>query len=268
MKKNILTVLLTMVLTISCGLLLANHLVEPKADTYTNSNTLEWIFNNVDYNYTRVTTMYFNDSAYSKASEANHYKNFQKSRTTYWIKNGLYMTNSDGVDSGYLTKADEPDKMYHFTIEDGNSKLDDPNKVKNVAFAADIVGGVDAFFVNMHKFHENATAYAGKFTNTADNVWTSTDSEMITYFLAFCASCYTNTEAWDTNGDGVAEVLEFEKVTVTLQQSGTYYFDLYVKSEFYCILDDAHLDTGLFARADVHNVTSTSIPAIASYLPS
>ncbi len=236
-------------------------------ETPTNYQTLEWVFNNVNKNYTRDTDINLNEEAFARAKAKNKFA-FTLQRTTLWIDQGLYMYSTDGtVNSGYFTNSTEANKMYHYNINGGITNIADSSKVQNVAFSSDIVGGMNAFFIDMCKFHDNASSYSALFTNTANNTWESTDLDMINYFLAFCASCYTNTEAWDVDGNGSIgenEVLEFSKVIVTIpDNSGNFLFKLYVTEACKSVLDSENINDCLFASASVHNIGSTAITALS-----
>lgn len=263
MKKNILTVLLTMVLTVSCVLFAANHLAEPKAVEWTNDKTIQEVFNAADLNYTRETVIYLTSTALTAAHEKNKF-DFTLTRTTYFIENGLYMTNADrSVNSGYLSYAKDQTKMYHYTID---NYAKDGEAIANVKYSA--ANDVDEFFTNYHYFNVKAedSAYTSLFSNTAKNTWESTDSTVISDFLAFCASCYTNTEAWDVDGNSETpdKVMEFTKAVVTVQMSGSdvesYTFALYT-SDTVAVGSD-----GLFAVAKIvaSTINNTTISAIAS----
>jgi hypothetical protein len=205
--------------------------------------------------------MYFNSSAYSEVSQKNIFL-FTQTKTTLWINHGLYMHNSTtDVNSGYYSKSSEDyANMYHYKIEGGYVNYDNASiKLLENSFSAK--GDTNDFFINLHKIHTLGDKYAAKFTNTENNTWESENANVLSDFLAFTASCYTNPISdWDNNAQTPDETyLTFDKAVIRYLSNGDYEYALYVKEKDATKINNSNLK---FAVAIIFNVGTTSINAI------
>lgn len=263
MKKPILllsTLSLLGVLGLGTNMNIAHAGVTP------NTKSLSEVFASADVNYTRTTNMYFTSAAYDEVNyPVNHFP-FTQTRTTYWIDHGLYMhNNTTDINSGYYSReSDGYNKMYHYRIEGGYVNYDSSDAtLSEDAYSAE--GDMNDFFTDLHYFHNVDSTYIAYFTNTGTNTWEATDSQVLTDFLAFCASCYTNPLGdWDTDIETPdTNYLGFSKAVVKLLSDGNIEYALYVDSDSASKIDNAE---GKFAVATISNIGTTSIGALTSHI--
>lgn len=128
---------------------------------------------------------------------AFHAQSFETKRTTYFYPNELWMTNENGVNSGYAD--DKNGNMYNFSYVDG---------IKKVNYVTDIKG-TEAYYTTL----KDITITEAQGWTVSNNVYTSKDATLIKQFLAFTAPCFLNITESNAN--------VFTLSHVTMEKSGS-----------------------------------------------
>lgn len=157
---------------------------------------------------------------------AFHAQSFETERTTYFYPDELWMTNANGVNSGYGTNANK--EMYHFSYDEKGMKV--------VDYTVADSKGVEDWYVTLNDIV--ITEDQG-WTVDANNVYTSKDETLLKQFLAFTAPCFLNFD------DETEFFFSLDHVTINKTANNELVMSLYVKadSEGFLNNDDLLLST-------------------------
>ena len=183
--------------------------------------------------YTKNTTIYLNETAVNefiataniegKYSGLFHAGVTNLERITYYNVDELWMTNEEGtINSGYGTSAEG---MTHF------SKDSEENKVVDYTVAGTTM--VD-YYIGL----EDIVATTDHAWSCTDSVYTTTDDEVIGWFKAFVAPCFTGFDAFPN-------FITLTSVSVSVDTDGNLVLSLYAASNTGMLTSEG----GLFAQA-------------------
>ena len=183
---------------------------------------------------TEVFNTFYNDGYYKRDTIINidtvkagddlkmyfHNNASDLERTTYFEGDRLWMTNENGVNSGYGTDGTN---MYHFkyeneievrggTVTKNHKDWDNPEE-----------DGMEGFYITLKDIKESISE-TQKWTGDGEK-YSSTDAELINKYLAFTAPCFLNYHAESNNKAFTWDRVEVEK------EKNYLYLRLYVKAD-------------------------------------
>ncbi len=222
---------------------------------YATALSLDDILNAADKNFTRNSTIYLTDEALEKVNATNGFT-LTLARTTLWTENALYMYDANDVNSGYLN---EDGHMKHFYLKNGSSDLASTD-------ASNVIVDRDDGEYNIHTFDGFGTLHTIKNLNNLDErfelgnnncsrvmTFKEGDEEIEQEFMYFIAPLFRN----------VGNYFEFSRVEVSLIGDVITY-SLFASNH----LDMLNNEDGLFAKAELKNIETTTIPVVVAYFAS
>ena len=165
---------------------------------------------------------------------AFHAKAIETERTTYFDGDQLWMTNANGVNSGYGTSASG---MTHFTYKEGKQTVD--STVSGTT--------MEDYYTTL----KDIIISEDQNWEVKDSVYSSKDKTLIQKFLDFTAPCFLNTA--DKN---VSNIFSLDHVEIE-ESNRKLLLRLYVQSDSEGFIKDG---TTLLSTATITSLTPTALP--------
>ena len=221
---------------------------------YATALSLEDILNAADKNFTRNSEIYLTNEALEKINKTNGFT-LTLARTTLWTENALYMYGSNNVNSGYLNDGNH---MKHFYLENGSSDIASEDATNVIVDRDDGEHNIHTFdgFGTLHKIKNlnlNERFVLDGNNRTRAMTFGEGDDEIKQEFMYFIAPLFKNVDNY----------FDFSRVEVSLIDDVVTY-SLYTDDH----LDMLDNENGLFAKAEVKDIDSTTIPVVDAYFAS
>ena len=222
---------------------------------YATALSLEDILNAADKNFTRDSEIYLTDEALEEINKTNGFT-LTLARTTLWTENALYMYGSNNVNSGYLNDGNH---MKHFYLENGSNDIDSEDATNVIVDRDDGEHNIHTFdgFGTLHKIKNlnlnERFVLDGNNNRTRAMTFGEGDDEIKQEFMYFIAPLFKNVDNY----------FDFSRVEVSLID-GVVTYSLFASNH----QEMLNKEDGLFAKAEVKNINSTTIPAVDAYFAS